>query len=217
MKASRFPSGPRAGFTLIELLVVMGIISILIVLSAAALRSITAAGDLDSVADNMKSSMELARQEAMTQNRETEFRLYVDRETVGGTSRDKLVAYQTVIVGNTGSGVPVNQQQPNIQISQVQPLPASVDAMTSQSTMMPVGGENRDPFTDGWVEPGGNYYYIRFSPNGSAESPSGGGRWTLTLVNAEHADKPNTTDINFATLELQPLTGRIRIERPEAE
>jgi len=188
----------RSGFSLVELLVVMGIISLLIVISATMLSEATRSGDLGNSADNIKDSLLLARQEALTQNRTTEFRVYRDKD-------DKLIAYQTMIVESGG----------NVPLSKVTSIPDTVDGLGSATHSNLLSEDTYKLDEDD--EESWTYQYIRISPSGSADTPkSGDSTWTLTLVNTEHASATTLPD-DYRQIIMQPLTGRVSIVRPEAE
>ncbi len=202
---------PRQAFTLLELLVVLGVISVLVVLSVPMLSGMGRAQALSKATQQLKGQFAIARQLAQTKNQTVELRFYLD----GGTEVDSplvLVASQVVAVSDDGTSY-----QPE---TPVEPLPDQVAALTSGTfstllTRAPTASVTGINAT--WRTPSKRFAFVEFRGNSTSNLPAptaGQQAWTLTLVNRQEA-KATSLPANFATLLFRPMTGLVKVVRPE--
>jgi uncharacterized protein (TIGR02596 family) len=200
----------KRAFSLPELLVVIGIIVVLAALTIPAMNSMGKSSSLNSVVQAVTGTLDLARQTAMTQNRPVEVRFYKLPEDgqPSGTPTDYramqifLVDYETT----NAISKPVKFSTPVI---------ISTDETVSTLMNETAFPEQAAP-ADAPVPPAGpNYRYrsFRYRPDGSAEVPSNPA-FTLTLVNKTDPIKANNLPANFATIQIEPMTGRPKVHRP---
>lgn len=114
-------------FTLVEMITVMAIITVLIALAVPATNSILRGNDLTTGAQNLSNLLSLARQQALTQNRPVEVRLYKFADpNVGETVADpgtwKYRAMQIFAISEASGAIPIG--------SDALPSPAGTPAAT---------------------------------------------------------------------------------------
>jgi uncharacterized protein (TIGR02596 family) len=196
---SQYHSRARTGFSLIELLVVLGIMISLAAISMTVFNSQGGGVQLTGAATQLKGSLDLARQRAMTLNQTVEVRFFF----VDGYYR----AYGTYGVESDGSvGAALDKVSQLPQGVVIAPDVAYSSLVDDQDTSLMVGkadvpalGTNLD------------YVGFRFRSSGGADLGTQTGNVTLvTEVKAQASGLPD----NFATLTLSPVTGMIRVDRP---
>jgi len=191
--------GSRA-FSLIELLVVMAVIGILLAASMPALTSLTAGSNLNRAGLLVGDQIALARQEAVSKNREVQIVFY--NMTNGANPGWRALGILRIEQTSSGkSAKPVSriiQLPENVIISSSTSLSPMLAAGTTGATNIPTLGNVQ-------------YSAIRFRPNGSLVSGFGTANSTLTLQNATAQGEPPP---NYYTIQVNPLTGRVSVYRP---
>lgn len=204
------------GFSLIELLVVVAIMSVLMVLGAAAFAKIARNSNLTSGSGRLIDQLNLARQTAMGMNCQVEFRFYqLPPEGAAATALPSVYrAVQSFTVPNDGTstnavGKPVF-------------LPQGI-YMSSDGTVSSLLVAGNPPSVSTGTSPFGpyapsSYKYIafHFRPDGSTDLASNPALpWYVSLaVDKEPAQSGLSLPVNFVTVQLDPLTGRVRYFRP---
>jgi uncharacterized protein (TIGR02596 family) len=190
----------RSAFSLIELLVVMAIVAVVSLLVVPAFSSIGAAGKLKEAATAMLDQIEAARQQAEVNGSTVEIRLLKARNAPHY------------------SGIEYRQTKPGGDLGKPMPLPDGVVLLddTTLSRLLTVGW-----MTDGtlpqddsrWT--GGTYKALRLRSSGALELPSAaeGTKLFLTLA-ADRAWAAGQVPPNYATIQLNPETGRPLLYRP---
>ncbi|MDB6156277.1 MAG: hypothetical protein JWL90_4730 [Chthoniobacteraceae bacterium] len=233
-----FPSRPRqTGFSLIELLIVCGIIAIVVGFTVPAATTLIKGTQMTQASQLLADHMSLARQYALTKNRSVEVRFYkfADPETPGEDkaklSTGKFRAFQAFEVLESGGSVA---------IFKVQRLPSTVIMNESVELSSLIGAQDRisaqtqksrdASLPDLPREVGLNYEYVkfRFQPDGSTDlnlslTGPAEGKWYVTLHGIDY-DAVTTTSpkdssskqINFFTLQVDPVSGATKSYRPTA-
>ncbi|PTY03570.1 hypothetical protein DB346_06790 [Verrucomicrobia bacterium LW23] len=194
----------NSGYSLVELIVVIGVILVLAALITPSL-SIMRGHNVTAASDLLAGQMELARQTAVAENLRTEFRIWSLPSASGGGSEWNAVQLYRVDSGEA--------------LGKLHRLPAGANITGDDKYSSIVGTKN--PY-------GGNatvfniascpFKSVRFGPDGSTEldpnGPGGAGAWTLTVIPAGSSPSGNRPAKNFATLQVDPITGRCITYRP---
>jgi uncharacterized protein (TIGR02596 family) len=189
-------------FSLIELLVVIAILGILIALLVPAFSSIGQANQLTSGAQILVAELNKSRQEAIARNRAVQVRFFTvpPKNEPGNTSLKGMRAIQSVVMDEMG-GLGTNARfgrishLPNgIQISPNSSL-TSLVLTTNGNTNLPVFGNS-------------DFVAFRFRPDGGTDLGTNS-FWTLVTDRST-----NAIPENFATVQIDPRTGRVRLFRP---
>lgn len=216
---------PRNAFTLIELLVVLGIIGILAAAIIPAMRGISESYSLTSAADQVASTLSLARQTAITRNRPVEVRIYELPSAINPTQR----SYRLIGAIIPDPSNPARDEW----IARLRPLPQGVTFDNGSrnnefSTIIANAGTAADdvPRRVGGVASGvpavvkgADYVKFTIRPDGSTDlDPSGtagSDPWTLSLrVERDTSGGSSRPSNNFVTLLLDPVLGRSKVFRP---
>jgi len=231
---ARSPVKPVSGMTLLELLVVMCAMSLLIGLGTSPINSMLRSGEISQAAQVLADQIALARQMAISTNRQIEVRLYkfIDPQMSPGTAAsvrgiqlfevpDSAIAQATAAGGRDSLGYRA--------ASKFTRLPGSSIIIDSGEILSPLigsaaGGSAVPTMSSGdelgYSIPavGTAYSVVRFSfmPDGSTNLPpqTAGLQWFITLHEAFKGDNLTTPPPNFATLQLLPSNGKIRTYRP---
>jgi uncharacterized protein (TIGR02596 family) len=208
---------PRGGFTLIELLVVIVLITILVALLTPAVLPLLRASNLNTGASLLTDELNLARQLALTQNRDVEVRLYrIAPKTDPGNLQFR--AFRCFYLDNIDPA----KSKP---LSAIKHLPVSV-IMTPDpvvSTLLDTENPERVGLTKAQeILPGmtNKTDYVSFlfrATGGTNLTPITPpiGNWFLTLYLENSAVDPAThLPANYFTAQVEPVTGRVRSFRP---
>lgn len=194
---SVFSERRGSGFTMVELLAVIAVVGILAALVIPSFTSISIGLNVTRAGQLVSDQFTLARQLAMTKNRLVEVRFIRDAELEGYGA---LQIWERDAFGD----------QPKA-IRRVESLPDVIYVNASLSPIL----ENADSTLTGSAIFGslGNRAYkaIRFRPNGRIDAPIEIGNAFLTLQ-GRRDDKAKP--VNYYTLQISPLTGRITTLRP---
>ena len=207
------------GFTLIELLVVISIMAILLTIAVSQATGGMEGMKMRQALETTRTAMEQARQVAMTTNQAVQFRFYEMKDDFGA------LAWRTMEFGVaesiTDPADPAYKPPggpgytPGFKrLGSIERLPSGVVLHPSStfSTLLasdaallrgtdtsPENGESR------------NHIAFVFLPDGRRSLPADR-PWTLTLVKEDSASA--ALPPNYATLELDPRTARVKTYRP---
>jgi uncharacterized protein (TIGR02596 family) len=186
-------------FSLIELLAVMAIVAVVTLLVVPAFSSIGAAGKLKEAATGMLDQIDAARQQA---------------EESGGAVEIRLLKAKGAI---HYSGIEYRQTRLGGELGKPMALPDGVvllddPALSPLLALMPLGS---DSLQAGSRWEGGSYKTLKLRTSGALELPNTAKATELYLTLA--ADRNGTqgsVPSNYATLQLNPETGRPLLYRP---
>lgn len=207
-------------FTLIELIIVITIIGILMVFTVPAITGALKANKLSQAADLLRAQLAFAQQTAMRENAPIQVRFYrYDDPSVPGID-EKFRAYQfyrrqVFDRSDRNAGSTATNEELMEPIAQVRKLPIPIVIADSERLSSIIGLQK----TRGqlpWKR--GNplvaeYVAFDFRPDGSTNL-TGSNQWFVTLVE-ESQDRGGDIPENFATVQVDPFTGSIRLLRPE--
>jgi uncharacterized protein (TIGR02596 family) len=211
------PDAPLAsgvGFTLIELLVVVAIISLMVV-SVVRGAQLTQSGQL------IETQLQVARQEALSQNRTVEVRFY--KLPVSGTSA--FTAIQPFIISSSGSVTPADK--PRYLVGNMIMDSGNGQTQDNGSTLSTLLNQNQGtalstlPQPNPFVSPqsisstGTNYTGVafRFNPDGSTDLPVSNS-WFVTIHAGTDGDNLATAPKNYYTIAIDPYNGHINDFHP---
>lgn len=202
-------------FSILELLVVIAIIAMLATLATAGLDSVSRSTKLASAAQRLGDQIALARQTAVSRNLPVEVRLYKlpDFDQTSGSS--SVWRGLQVFLVEGGNATPVTRPLffPNRVIisenSEVSPLlQNSASGLGAEITpTAPVGA-----FASANVR----YKSFTMRPNGTvtASNDIPTENWFLTLHHDNEAKPDGIKPANFATIQINPVTGKVSLLRP---
>jgi uncharacterized protein (TIGR02596 family) len=201
----------RGAFSLLELIIAISVIVVVITLMVPAFNTLGRASHLTTATATVLDEMNLARQTALTRNRVVEMRFYSLRDEV-----DPKLAYRavrTLISDEAGATL--------LPLGDLKRLPVGTVALDDEkfSTLL---NETTRPRKATDVEdlpnaPKTPYQAIRFRPTGGVElNPytSTNDNWFLTIKNERDPSFAERPAANYATIQLDPITGRARAWRP---
>lgn len=201
--SSRYIFRPR-GFSLIEILVVISIVVILMALSGFAVQGLLRGQEVTQAAEVIESQLRLARQTAAARNTSVwvTFYAFEDATTPGVTG---IRALQLEEGPSNGQTIPVGKlvTLPDGIIV----LPPEITPSANAPTVFPP--LNNAASTPPGVPATHQWTNFAFHPDGS--TTLGSGPWHLTL---QKATDPGTPAANFATLAIEPATGKLTVYRP---
>jgi uncharacterized protein (TIGR02596 family) len=213
----------QAAFSLIEMLMVMAVVAIISALVVPASTSMMLSSRLTSSSDQLVATLGLARQTAIARNRPVEVRFYqyadaeVPGEVGGSADSGKFRAFQTFELLESGAVVA---------LSKVEQLPdgiifdKGVESTTSLSTLLG-NSRNKDFTASSALDPkviiprvGTSYNcrYFRISPDGSTGLEIK--NWFVTLHRLKDGDALLTPPPNFATVQVDAVSGAVKVYRP---
>ena len=203
-------SPQKCAFSLIELLVVVAIVAILAALVIPAMSSLGRSNSLSGAVQMVSGALDLAHQSAMAQNRPVEVRFYkLPEDGKPASAPSDYRALQLFLIDDVSTNALTKPQKLSV--------PAIISENVAASSLMDDGVfPEQDAPAGAPVPPAGqNYRYrsFRFKPDGSADF-GGGTNCFFTLVNKNDAVAANGLPANYATITVEPLTGRARVVRP---
>lgn len=216
----RFRSQHPWAFTLVELLAVVAIMGLMLALAGSGASSLMTTLRMKEAIQTVGNSMEHARQLAMTSNHEVVFRIYKVQNDRGEDAWRSMEFGTVNIVTNpdiAGYKDPTaaNYEPPFTPAGAPEKLPEGV-VFHPGATYSTLLAENQTDLVRGAeTAPNGqtrSYVSFRYLPDGRC-SLSTAQKWTLTLVKQEEAASGGLP-ANFATMQLEPATARVRFYRP---
>lgn len=192
----------RAGFSLTELLVVMAIMGFFVVVAMPSFHNIFAGSNLNRAGQLVSDQMALARQEAVTRNREVRVYFYKIRS---GTTENwramQIWRVETTDTGTTTTAVSKLTFIPDGVIisptTELSPL-LGADTTLTGTVNLPVYGNS-------------SYVGYRYRPDGSTDTSVTVANDYLTLQNATATGNPPA---NYYTIQINPLVGKVTVYRP---
>lgn len=200
----------RDGFSLLELIVAISIIVLVMVMLVPAFGTLGRAAHLTTATATILDELNLARQTALTRNRVVEVRFYCLPDQV-----DPAKAYRAIrsfISDESGDHLAPQ--------GAVRALPVGVVVLDDVkfSTLLSETTRPRKPTEVEELRdaPATPYKSIRFRPTGGVElsAYANNDNWFLSIKNERDASYPDRPADNFATIQLDPITGRARQLRP---
>ena len=200
----------RRAFSLVELLVVIAIIIILAALAIPAMSSIGRSSSLNGVTQSVTGTLDLARQTAVTQNRPVEVRFYKLPEDGKPTATPSDYRGMQIFVVDYET---TNAVSKPVKFSA--PVIISSDVTTSSLMDNTTFPEQAAPAGVTVAPVGANYQYrsFRYKPDGGTDLPMDK-QFFFTLINKNDPIKSNNLPANFATIQVEPMTGRPKVLRP---
>lgn len=190
----------RRAFSLIELLAVIAIVVLIAVVGLPAFSSITAGSNLNRAGQLIGDQISLARQEAVSRNRDVQVVFYnLTNGVTGGWRGVKLLR-----VDQTPNG-PVTNTASRLQLIPEGIIISANPALSPLLTAGATGTTNLASY--GSVQ----YASFRVRANGSLEGSITSANNFLTLQSANAAGSP---PVNYYTVQVDALTGKVSIYRP---
>ncbi len=206
----------RGAFTLVEMLVVMGIMVVLLALLAPAATTILSSSNLTQSGNKVSDQFVLARQMAIASNRRVQVRFYnLPVATVNGTT--SYCAMQIFKVEENGTTTPLNKlQRLNNGIIFVTDSGNTVSPRsTLLGTTVSLNGTTTLAAYGNQACP---YVGFQFLPDGSTDldptANSAAGGWLLTMVEGNKLVPATGPPVNFCTVRVDPINGRVQTFRP---
>ena len=200
-----------SAFSLLELLVVIAIIAILTALVLPSMRGIGGANQLTNASARIVSEINLARQTALAENQEIEVRFY---KLPDATGQDP--AYRALQPYRVSDGTPLGK---------IVRLPSELVLTDLQkfSTLLSSsnGGAPKTQTIQG--VPNVEYRFIRFHASGATSldprgANAGADRWFFSLASQNDLRSSTGSSAkpanNFVTIQIDPVTGRLRVFQP---
>lgn len=206
-------------FSLVEILAVIAIITILVAVSVPAFKSLERAQSLTSGAASVIDELAFARQTALARNRIVEVRLYkrpLNPGPVTATNPEQFRSFRTVIYDD--------QAQNFVPLGKLHHLPRGVVMTDKQefSTLIypyatPGPGRAYRKDTPAGAEEL-EYQCIRFKPAGETDldraGTPDGDKWFLTFKLEKDPEINQKPAMNYVTVMLNPVSGKVRAYRP---
>jgi uncharacterized protein (TIGR02596 family) len=206
----------RIGFTLVEVLIVITVMLLLLTIAGSGVGGMLDSLRMKEAIETVRSTMEQARQSAMISNKEITVRIYKLKDEFGVENWSEIefgVAKLVTDPDAPGYEDPtVPGYKPKFErIRSVERLPHGMifHPASTYSQLIDSAQSDLESGIDGNER---QYIAFRFGPDGRCNLPANK-KWTLTLVK-ESDLKDSGLPPNYATMQLDPATARVRIYRP---
>ncbi|HSI85104.1 MAG: Verru_Chthon cassette protein D [Candidatus Methylacidiphilales bacterium] len=201
----------NAGFSLIEMMTVVVVISVLLVLAAPAFTRVSGSLEISISATTLADSLNLARQTALSSNRPVEVRFYEVPAPSGFTGKTTVIGIFRIDDDGPHQMRQLISLEKRVRMAQTEkfgPLLLSTPSATGKISSLDPTGATTYP-----------YHYFQFRPDGStnlAASSPGNDTWHVMLYNLQQPPTADTPPANYATIQLDPVTGRTKTFRPRS-
>lgn len=192
---------PAAAFSMIELLAVLTIVIILMAVTGPAVLSSMGGSNINRAGQLIGDKIALARQEALTRNREVQVRFF-------HWPSGQQPGWRAVQVWRVETS---DSQSTQVPVSRLERLPDGI-VISELDLLSPL--LSADPQVAGTTNISGSpvtYAGFRFQPNGVADDSITA---TNNFVTVQSANETSPKPKNFYTLQVHPLTGKISVFRP---
>ena len=215
----------RRGFSLIEMMVVLGVVGLLLAMSAPNLFSLLTSTSLSGEGSVLRNQLTYAQQIAVSKSSDVEVRFFKYAEAASAQPDERFRAYQLYQYNREGdmeaiseffkikAPVAVNEElttilDPSMGAQSGKEQIYGSTAPTAGKATVALGGEGGQQSVD--------YVAFRFRPDGSTDLKHRAGSndtWYITLVqgetNVEESDPPN-----YLCLQVNPYNGQVSEFRP---
>jgi uncharacterized protein (TIGR02596 family) len=222
------PSPQRqSAFSLIELIIVISVIVIIAAFTIPAMNTVLKGSQLSQGAGTLVGQLNIARQQALSRNRQIEVRFYryadpeIPGEDVSKPETGKYRAMQLFQVTPQGVALPIDKIQTLplsviFSASEAEGLSTLLDRPTALNPKKPGVADKAAPRLPRGVDFNYEYVSFKFLPDGSTDrNPTG--RWYITVVGInDKLESPTKPPPNFFTVQVDPVSGVTKIYRPTA-
>ena len=198
-------------FSLIELLVVVALIALLATFAVPAVGSLNRSNAVTRAQQLIEQQLVSARQTALARNRRVEVRFYKFTEPGAIGNAQTFRAVQAFLIDENNKATPVGRMAK---------LPDSVllNEVAANSSLLVLADKTWDASNDPQVSlPGVGTSYtakaFQFRPDGST-GLTATNMWFVTIHSAINGATAATPPSNFATVQVDPVSGAVRSYRP---
>jgi uncharacterized protein (TIGR02596 family) len=182
----------------------MGIIVVLTALVVPAFNSLGRSTNLTVGAQQMIDQLNAARQQAIAVNRQVEVRFYKLPDELGASPAYRALRVNILNSDGTTQSAERVQRFPKGIVILETPSVSTLSGLSASTTNETLPGGESAP-----------YVSFRFRPDGSTDlDAQASSRWFWTLAQATDSPGGNGVPANFATIQLDPVTGRPKLFRP---
>ena len=207
MKTAKISSSPRShAFTLIEVLAVVGILTIVVAGAAPVISSTIKASRITQAASLVQAVLHEAQSLALTFSNDFEVRLLAAQPN-DPNSRDAIQIFTLVDAEAATSEASIFQPSGTPEY-----LPQGVVFCRNESFSTLLNRDNGEQHPDS-TKGGSVLAAIRFFADGSTDL-SEGVAWHVTVVDSAD-ERATQLPKNYATIQLDPITGSLTVFRPE--
>ena len=201
------------GFTLFELMVVMGVVAVIAVLAVPAFNSVQRSSALTRGEEEVLGELNLARQHALSVNRDVEVRFYRYKDGVVPGNPSQFRSVQSFVYSDSGEASPIRMMRnlpPTVVIDAGTVLssilvPARRKNWLGSDIQPPLPGLNKDY----------EAYAFRFRPDGGTDlAPFPGTPWFITLHDRAAGDSLSAPPDNYTSIVVDPINGQPSSYRP---
>lgn len=217
----------KRAFSLIELVIVISVIVIIAAFTIPALNTVLKGSQLSQGAGLLVGQLNIARQQALSRNRQIEVRFYryadveMPGESLSDPSTGKFRALQLFQITPQGVALPIEKMQTlpsSVIFSQTtgQGLSTLLDQPTAFTPKKPLVNDSAAPRLGRGVDHNYDYISFRFMPDGSTDrKPTS--NWHVTVIGInDKLTSPSQPPPNFFTVQIDPVSGVTKIYRPTA-
>lgn len=215
-REGRTGRSPRNSFTLLELLIVIAVMLVVSALAVPAVTSLLTSYNLATGADMVLSQLGFARQSALAIDHTVEVRFYrfaiqgMPGELPSNPASGKFRAFQIFQFASSGVALP---------LTKVEQLPTGIifDSGTLSSLLAASQQKTFNPPLDSQVslpECGTSYSCAAFRVSAAGNTSLAPAQWFVTLHTRAAGDALTAPPPNYATIQIDPVSGVVRLYRP---